>query len=268
MGRPRYLPAAIAALALAVSACTSSGATSAPAAPPSPSATPTNPYQQTWVDTQPCPPADAPGLPAGTGCVTSAVGDLDGDGTPDRFVVYARLANRMPASWWAEAIVDGNATPAMRLPFGQAVGGDDTVSPRAVGAADANGDGHADAFVMLSAELFHSGAQPIDAIYDVRDGRITAATSGGRLFLFRTGGISRYGQGAVCGQAGDTHTFTLGHVEQVPGAWAWTKRIYDWRGLTLMPGAASGGRLPANLVINDPRIFHFYRLICGSLQTS
>jgi hypothetical protein len=259
---------AIVTLALAVNACTSSGASTAPTASPSPSATAADPYQQTWVDTQPCPVADAPDLPAGTGCVTSAVGDLDGNGTPDRLVVFARLANRMPASWWAEAIVDGTATPAVQLPYGQAVGGDDTVSPRAVGAADANGDGRADAFVALSAELFHSGAQPIDAIYDVTDGRITAATSGGRLFLFRTGGISRYGQGAVCGQSGGTHTFTIGHVEQVPGAWAWTKRTYVWRGLTLVRGAASAGRLPADLVINDPRVFHFYRLICGSLQTS
>jgi hypothetical protein len=233
----------------------------------SPGPSPSNPYQQRFSDAALCPVAAAPDVPEGSGCVSSLVADLNGDGSPDRFVVFARLAHRVPVSWWAEALVGDTVTLPYRLPFGQGVFGNPTTYPRVVGAADANGDGRAEVFVMLSADLFHSGAQPIDGIFAVRGKRIEPVTAGGRTFLFRTNGISRYGQGAVCGTQDGVATLTVGRVEQVPGAWAWTEHTYTWRGLRLSPGSRRAGRLPADLVINDPRVWHFYQLLCGSLHT-
>src|SRR5436190_4509850 len=96
-GRPKEGVGTIAARRLAVSciavwfaaACSSGG----PTASGSPAA-----LSQRFADGGSCPVASAPALPTNSGCVTSAQAELDGDGRPDRFVVFARLHGRQPAS--------------------------------------------------------------------------------------------------------------------------------------------------------------------------
>jgi hypothetical protein len=195
--------------------------------------------------------------------------DLDGDGRPDRFVVFGHLVNGKPVSWWAEGLLAGASrpTPPIRLPVGLAVGGSATVYPRAAGAAEANGKPGAEVFVQLSADLYHSGAIPIQAIFDVRGGEVVPVRAGGRLFTFPTDGISRFGDGAQCETVAGQPAFALTHVEILPNGWQWTIRPYRWHGLTLVPAGERSGRLPA-IPISDPRVSRFYQLICGGLRLS
>ena len=201
--------------------------------------------------------------------MTSVTADLDGNGRPDRFVVFGHLAYGEPVSWWAEWLFAGASrpTPPFPLPVGPAVGGSATVYPRVAGAAEANGQRGAEVFVQLSADLYHSGAIPIEAIFDVRGGRIVPVRAGGRLFTFPTDGISRFGDGARCETVAGEPAFALTHVEILPHGWVWSIRKYRWKGLTLAPDGARSGWLPA-ISIADPRVSQFYQLICGGLRFS
>jgi hypothetical protein len=157
---------------------------------------------QTFENGLPCPVSDDPAVPPGSGCVSEARADLDGDGTADRFLLFASLnADDTPRAWGAVAVLGaGGATGVVAVPTGQGVA---TVYPRVIGAADANGDGRAEIFVKLSAILYHVGGEQIEGIFGVAGGRLQPVTvAGGGRFLFRAGGISRYGDGALCAERG------------------------------------------------------------------
>jgi hypothetical protein len=232
-------------------------------------ALPSPALSQRFADGGRCPPDIAPELPSASGCVTSVTADLDGNGRLDRFVVFGHLVNGDPVSWWAEGLIGGASrpTPPFLLPVGLAVGGAATVYPRVAGAAEANGERGAEVFVQLSADLYHSGALPIDAIFDVRGGHVVPVRAGGRLFTFPTDGISRFGDGARCETVAGQPVFALTHVEILPNGWEWSIRSYRWKGLALVPDGAHSGRLPA-ISIGDPRVYRFYQLICGGLRFS
>jgi hypothetical protein len=250
--------AGVVALACSLAACSSGTST------PTPSA-----FAQRFADGKRCPVVTANGLPSASGCVTSVRADLDGDAKPDRFVVYARLADGRPVSWWAKALL-GDAsrpTPPVRLPTGQSVGGNAGVYPRVAGAAEANGERGDEVFVELSADIYHGAARPIDTIYDVHDGGILRATSGGGPFIFSTSGVSRFGDGARCDTVGGEHVLVLTHVSIEPHGWRWSEHTYRWNGLELLPDGWRRGRLP-DVLISDPRVYRNYQLICGGLKIS
>src|SRR5438067_12370091 len=144
----RWLVGAVATLALAAACGSGKPVTRSPST-----------LSQRFADGGACPVTSAREVPAGSGCVTSVVADLDGDGTADRFVVFARLKDGKPASWWAAGLLAGavRITPPFPLPTGSSVGGDSSVYPRVAGAAEANGEPGAEVFVQLSADLYHSG---------------------------------------------------------------------------------------------------------------
>ena len=245
----------MAALACWLAACSSGGGSGAAA------------YSQRFGDGGACPASSAPALPAGSGCVTSVAADLDGDGRPDRFVVYAKPSGKNPATWWAEAMVGDSQTPPVRLSTGLQVGGSAGIYPRVAGAAEANGDPGDEVFVQLSANVYHGAAPPVDAIYGVRGGRVVPAVSGGKPFLFSTGGVSRFGNGARCETVGGAHVLVLTTVTIEPYGWKWFEHTYRWDGLGLVPDGTRSGRLPRAL-ISDPRVYRNYQLICGGLRMS
>ena len=227
------------------------------------------PASQRFADSGTCPTAVSADLPRASGCVTSVAADLDGDGTADRFVVFGRLDGDKPTWWWAAAILaSGRRTPPVRLPAGPAVGGSASVYPRVAGAAEANGEPGAEVFVQLSADLYHSAARPVDAIFGMQHGRVVPVTESGRLFTFSTDGISRFGDGARCETEGGRHLFVLQHVQIEPNGWRWTTHPLAWSGLRLEPVAGGrSGHLPA-VTVGDPRVYRYYRLACGSVRLS
>ena len=248
-------------LLLAAGACTlpASGQLDQPR--PSPTV-----FSQTFDNGEPCPPATDPALPAGTGCVSGVTADLEGNGTKDRFLVYARLGSqRRPdrgGRWPCSP--SGPSRPAA-VPTGQGV---PDIYPRVIGAADANGDGRQEVVVKLSAILYHVGGQQIAGMYGVRNGRVRPVKIAGRgRLVFRLGGISRYGDGALCTVQDGRPVFVVRHIEQVlPSSWRWTERPFGWQGLVLHPSSHRTGLLPVTLPVTDPRVEPFYQLRCGSIR--
>ncbi len=242
---------------LAAQACTSHGK-SAPGQATS--------YHQKFIDSFPCPVASAPGLPAGSGCVSSVMANLEGKGPVDRFVVYARLdSHRKPASWWAKVLLQTGSLAPTPLPSEALTLGTKDIYARVVGAADANGDGTDEVFVTFTGDLYHIASQLNDGIYAFRDGHLETVQEGGQLFTFRTDGTSRFGQGAECRTEGGKPVFTILRVQQYPESWIWTEKDYTWNGLTLVPGGSRSGKIPLDVPLNDPRVWHFYELTCGKL---
>jgi len=267
------------AAALILVSCTASSRAGASASPsPFASATPSAPGALSTADAAgmasqvfdnglPCPTSTNSSLPSGSGCVSEARADLDGDGVVDRFVLFADLnADATPRRWRATAILStGATTPAVKVPTGQGVA---SVYPRVIGAADANGDGRAEVFVKLSAILYHVGGQQIEGVFGVGGGRIRLVTVAGSGRLeFRAGGISRYGDGALCAEREGRSVFLVRRIEQVqPSFWKWTERTFSWRGLSLRLTAKRSGLLPLTLPITDPRVHPFYHLRCGAVR--
>ncbi len=230
---------------------------------------PADPYEQEFVNGDPCPIARAPGLPPGVGCVSNARGDLDGDGRQDRFVVYGRLdAQRLPTAWEASALLgSGAAVAPVAIPTGSAVEGQSDVYPRVVGAADADGDGRAEAFVKLTGIVYHIAVSHIAAIFDLTDGAIhQVEVRGEGPFHFFTGGTSRRGQGAVCASVDGRPVLLVRLIQVVPPErWSWTERTYVWEHGDLVPGAMRRGGYPQSVSIADPRITAFFALRCDGV---
>lgn len=259
--RRRLARCAAVSLLLAAGACTPQ----APVQRAHPRASPTA-FSQTFDNGEPCPPATDLALPAGTGCVSGVAADLEGNGTKDRFLVYAQLGSqRRPRSWWAVAVLPGGASRPVPVPTGQGV---PDIYPRVIGAADANGDGRQEVVVKLSAILYHVGGQQIAGMYGMQNGRVRPVKVAGRgRLVFRLGGISRYGDGALCTVQDGRPVFVIRHIEQVlPSSWRWTERPFGWQGLMLHPSKHRTGLLPVTLPVTDPRVEPFYQLRCGPIR--
>jgi FG-GAP-like repeat len=223
---------------------------------------------QRFDNGMPCPIARDPALtPGPVGCVSEARADLDGDGAADRFLLFAELnGDGTPRRWRAVADLSGvEVTPAVTVPTGQGVA---TIYPRVIGAADANGDGRTEVFVKLSAILYHVGGEQIEGVFGVADGHVRPVTAaGGGRFTFRAGGISRYGDGALCAKRDGRSVLVIRHVEQVlPSFWERTERTFAWDGLTIRQVARRSDRKPLTLHITDPPIAPYYQLDCGPVH--
>jgi hypothetical protein len=247
----------------------SPGAGGASTAGPSPVSGPT---PQEFDNGTRCPLLSDPVLTQPAGCVSSVIGDLDGDTQPDRFVVYARLRDSgLPRSWEALAVLSGTGGPTQPIPVptGQGV---PYVYPRAMDAVDADGDGAAEVFVKLSAILYHVGGQQILGMFRAVAGRVVPIEVEGRgRLVFPIGGIGGYGDGAECieGPGTPIPILTLRHIQRKPPSiWVWVERDYRWRGAVLVLQRTRRGTFPGTISIGDQPVHRFYQLRCGSLLGS
>jgi hypothetical protein len=211
-----------------------------------------------------------PALGQPAGCVTSVTADLDGDGRADRFSVYARLDSKdMPQSWQALAFLSRSRAPTAdaSVPTGQGVS---YVYPRAMAAVDADGDGRAEAFVKLSAILYHGGGQKILGMYKVEGTEVVpVSVRGQRRLVFPIGGIGGYGDGAECVERSGAPLFVIRHIQRKPpSTWVWLERQYRWDGAELVLERIRRGTYPGTIYISDEPVHHFYELRCGPLLTS
>jgi hypothetical protein len=94
--------------------------------------------------------------------------------------------------------------------------------------------------------------------------------SGPEPLVFGTGGISRYGQGALCATDGGDPVFVVRRIEQdTATAWGWMETSYRWTpGLILEQTEVRKGQVPIEAPITDPRVLPFYQLHCGPVRLS
>ncbi len=237
---------------------------------PSGSPTPTHtPFTQEFDNGMPCPPSNRRDVPPGSGCVSTAEGDLDGDGAKDLFLVFAHLGDGgAPQSWAVRAVLASGPTAPTRIPTGPAAGGIAEVYPRAVGAVDANGDGRDEAVVKLTGIIYHVAGQRILGVFDVAGGAVRQVTfPNGDPLIFTTGGIASFGQGARCDLDAHPPTFAVTRAQKVAsGSWKLTSWTYGWEGDRLTGPEESIENVPIDTDFFDPRIIPYYGFNCGSLH--
>lgn len=177
-------------------------------------------------------------LPSRSGCVTVIRADVNGDGRPDLIIVYSRLGQRIPSSWYAGAV-----PPSLRHDFvaeaaflKTVIAGGGSASVEIPGAraaavdAVAHVNGTAGREVFLDVSRISSGAS--DVAYALGDNRLIPAG-----VTLSVGGDSATKAGFDC-LAGTPprliqRTFEL-IGPTVYGWWRETNVIYAWHGPTLI----------------------------------
>jgi hypothetical protein len=207
---------------VALAGCTAATATRQPAEAPTTNTQSTAPAA--WPAFGPCPPTSIQALPSGSGCASRVVGDFDGDGSADRFVVYAHpLADDGTAKAWHVMLL---------LATGQVRAADLSMDPGSdnkgvVAAFDANGDGRDEALVLV-----HQGAaDDFSRLFSLRDTRILQVRDeNNRPFEFDVGSVASFGSGGGCRRVdGTTMLVTSGYVERGQ-TWHWSRTFYRWNG--------------------------------------
>jgi hypothetical protein len=272
------------ALGMVVSACSSGSAPTNASSGPGASAArqgtgsatqaPADPFAQTFSNGLACPVARIAPVPQGAGCTSDVRADLDGDGRPDRLIVFASLDDRaMPVSWHAVAVLgSGTQTPVARIPFGAEVEGQSDVYPRVIGAYDADGDGRAEVFVKLTGIVYHIAVSHIVGMFRLDGGGIRQVEiegpKGPEPWHFFTGGTSRRGQAVVCASRNGRPALLVRLIEVVPPErWRWSEQTLLWRdGLLYPSGPRRQGFYPQSVSIADPRVVAFFKLRCGSVE--
>lgn len=214
------------------------------AAPPLESPSPTS-----FVNGGPCPRSTDPSLPSEAGC-TSTVGSAG-----ETLTVFA-LVNHddKPTEWRIRLTSDaGEVERALRA-------GNDFSYPRAIGAADMQGDGRPEWWIRTVDYTSHgapwSGAQ----IFLSTGDSLEPLKLDGRPMVVNYGGIARLGEGARCHQ-GRLSLLRAEAVDRINTRWKVSKRTYSIRASR----ARFVRRTEGTLVIrgyNDPDLDPYYRIDC------
>ncbi|MGH2699909.1 MAG: hypothetical protein ACRDJL_12030 [Actinomycetota bacterium] len=249
-------PGRLSILALAAALVTGSCSESSPRASARPEPLPTD-----FVSGEPCDPLDVDRLPANAGCATEVEGDADGDGSSDRLTVYARLGDdRHPRSWrlrlqTAAGASDQPLDAGSRFSY-----------PRAVGAADVDGDGRSEWFVKTLDLAGHGTSWKQLNMFVLRGDRLAIVTHEGQPLALRVGGITRMGEGVGCRDG--RLVLLRAEARNVRNTrWETSARSFELEGPETRFAERTQGRL--NLSdYNDPDLNPFYQLNCGALSYS
>jgi hypothetical protein len=216
-----------------------------PAARPSPVVT-------SFVNGAACPVAIDPSFPTDAGCVTTAI---RGDET---LSVYALMkADGRPRSWRIR--FDSPMRPIdQRLEAGNAFS-----YPRAVGAADVDGDGDAEWWVKVVDFTSHGAPWQRLNLFFVVGSELVPLTYEGEPLGVNDGGISRMGEGAACV---DDRLMVLRAEAKNPLNTRWTtsERTFAIDGTRARLLDVERGVLEID-DYNDPDLDPYYRLDCDGL---
>ena len=185
-----------------------------------------------------------------------AVGDVDGDGRPDRArLVY--LGGYGPDNW--ELIVDMTALGQQTVRFtGEPVLPGNIDAPTIAGSADAERDGHADIFVKVS-----SGASTqFWTIFKLVRRRIRQVTSQGQPVRLAVNGTLTHQAGFRCDGA---QFVTVSEGTELPGytTWIYERNTYAWSGAELVPVSKQTGQVTSARPGSPPAAYSGVN--CGDL---
>jgi hypothetical protein len=185
-----------------------------------------------------------------------AVGDVDGDGRPDRArLVY--LGGYGPDNW--ELVVDMTALGQQAVRFtGDPVLPGNTAAPTIAGSADADRDGHADIFVKVD-----SGASTqFWTIFTLAGRHIRQVTVQGQPVRLAVGGSVTHQGGFRCD---GTRFVIVSEGVELPGytTWDYERDTYAWSGAELVPVSEQAGRVTSSRPGNPPAAYS--GVACGDL---
>jgi hypothetical protein len=192
-------------------------------------------------------------LPEDAGCITSV------EGSRGTLIVYALVDDeRVPRSWHIRLETD---IGAIDQPLDA---GNPYSYPRAIGAADINGDG-AQEWWIKAVDLTGHGTpwQRANVFTQVLDS-LEPITLDGDVMPINVGGISRLGEGATCRNG---HLVLLrAEAKNVRNTrWVYSERTYE-----LDETRARLIRRTENVLrltdYNDPKLDRFYAIRCNDLR--
>jgi hypothetical protein len=185
-----------------------------------------------------------------------AVGDVDGDGHPDRArLVY--LGGYGPDNW--ELVVDMTALGQQAVRFtGDPVLPGNTAAPTIAGSADATGDGHAGIFVKTTA----GASTQFWTIFKLAGRQLRQVTIQGKPVRLAVNGSLTHQGGFRCDGA---RFVTVSEATEPPRYTTWTyqRDTYAWSGAELMPVSAQTGRVTAAKPGSPPAAYS--GVSCGGL---
>jgi hypothetical protein len=199
-------------------------------------------------------------LEGDTGCVSTAPGDVEGDGDPDTLIVYARLdRDNYPEIWRIR--IEGAGEPLdQRLHAGTP-----NSYPRAVGGADVDGDGRDEWFVKVLNLAGHGAWWGMLNVFVLGE-RFDVVTLEGKPMPLYIGGISRTGEGIACRE--DALVQLRAEARNIKNTnWDVSARYFD-----IGDGQATLLRRDADVLrlsdYNDPDLNPYYELNCHDLNYS
>lgn len=218
---------------------------------------------QTFENGGRCPEVNITEVPGPLGCATATEADLDGDGTLETVAVIAALKPDGYPRHWHLDVFSGPDRSSLRA--GVSFPRNEHSYPKLIGAADLDGDGADEIFVKVLDHLFHSGgSQVVEAFHLPDRGTLEPVRVRGEGPLtFTVGGLTRFGEGAVC----EAPMFTLVRIDAVDlhyTRWEVSRRTYRFEHGKLVRSGGSHEILRTS-DFNDPAVDPFYRLRCGAL---
>jgi len=208
---PQATPSALpSALPVAVSA--------APAAVPQASPTPA----------PACGERGAGAVPDGWTCAETTKVDLDGDGWPDMFVIFARTAPTNGENWRARIAL--TAGPTYEIGFAADV---DDVSSMIRGLVDVDRDGRDDVLV----ELGRGASTEVVGVFGLGKGGLMQATyqDGTKARLLFAGSV-RHGAAVECRSQSGRAELVLRGISNYTAddQWDWSESVYTWSSKVLV----------------------------------
>lgn len=210
---------------------------------------------QDFVSGKECPPAERSELPARTGCVTTAEGDADGDGTMDRLFLYARLGDDAKPRSWHVKVMTSTSEYQDRVDAGHG-----TSYPRAVGAADVDGDGKDEWWIKIYDLASHGTDWQRTNAFVLQDDGFVPVTFDGEPLHMNVGGISRMGEGVAC-RDGQLILLRAEAKNVRNTRWRFSERRYSLHGAEARFEERTEGWLLLDHY-NDPKLDPYYRIEC------
>lgn len=239
----------VAAIALVCSIAGACGGDDAGVAAPTPTPARSPSDEPEFFSGGECPATPYPGLPEGSGCVTSVADD------GARLFVYALLDGKSKPRTWRVRLVEGSREIDQRLREANVWS-----YPRALGATDVEGDGRREWWIKVADYGSHGAAWGGLDVYLVRRGALRPITFEGRPLTVDFGGISRLGQGAVC-RDGDLVLLRVWARDRQNTRWWVSERTLELDG----GRARFAGRRQRTIVVDgytDPDLVRNYRVEC------
>jgi hypothetical protein len=215
------------------------------------------PLPTDFINGSTCEPLEVSRLPEDSGCATE-VKDETSEGTTDTLLVYALLDDEGYPRSWHTRLRTSSGTSDQPLDAGSRHS-----YPRAVGAADVDGDGASEWFIKTLDLGGHGTSWKQLNVYVPRANRLEVVTFEGEPLALRVGGTSRMGEGIGCDE-GKLELLRAEAQNIRNTRWDASVRSFELDGSKASFVAREGNTLSLS-DYNDPDLNPFYRLNCGEL---